>query len=47
MNRVVVYIMYVYSIFVVYLFCSNSTFFLNHLLKFKCQPGHLEVNSES
>ena len=38
--------LYVYSIFVAYLFCSNSMFLINHALKFKCQPGHLKVNSE-
>jgi hypothetical protein len=26
-------------------FCSNNTFFINHAIKFKCQPGHLEVNA--
>jgi hypothetical protein len=24
-------------------FCLNNTFFINHALKFKCQPGHLKV----
>ena len=24
-------------------FCSKNTFFMNHVVKFKYQPGHLEL----